>query len=565
MKRILFILSVLCSITAFGQKVLTVNVGGVGGGGGGVGDLTNVLNFNPKPDVGLVFNPNDSIIFIGDSYTFGKLSSTNAKRWTSLVATWLNVKEDNRGVSSTTLQKRTPIDRWASPNGVDAADNIPVKTFRKKLLVIAYGLNDIGMRGIGQYTPENYLADGNTVIAKAKAKGWPAENILIIGPYWMGQAGYNFYNANLSGSIKADIAWHKQYVESARSIARQNGTMFIDMYGNQLRNDTTLMGDAVHPTDSGHAYIAKVVYGYLTGSMYNPASLAGGGVAPSLGDTSTYMADSLTGVVGVYAMVKAVRSYSGPLVRIKRESDGAEQDIYADASGHLDAAAIASFSSGTNWYLAARYNQLGDGKDMLATVVGTRPRGYLSDGPMSPGGRPYAFYDGGDYMQYAGNICGPEVTVFSFVRMINAAGTTNPSSNIFFDATSTTSMSGSSGVRLSNYGGQAQWGTSVASGVGSYVQAANTENGVWRVHVGRKSPTGRTRFIDGVIVASDTEAGVNVYNSVNYNRIGAGLSSSATPTAFHNGGEAITIVVNAAVSDTDVQKVTAKIKKYYGL
>lgn len=57
-------------------------------------------------------------------------------------------------------------------------------------------------------------------------------------------------------------------------------------------------------------------------------------------------------------------AYTGPLIRIKRLSDGTESDI--NASGEdLDEAAINSFCSGTTCYVAKAYDQSGNGFDAI--------------------------------------------------------------------------------------------------------------------------------------------------------------------------------------------------------
>lgn len=57
-------------------------------------------------------------------------------------------------------------------------------------------------------------------------------------------------------------------------------------------------------------------------------------------------------------------AYSGPLIRIKRLSDGTESDINASGEG-LDEASINSFCSGTTCYVAKAYDQSGNGFDAI--------------------------------------------------------------------------------------------------------------------------------------------------------------------------------------------------------
>ncbi len=205
------------------------------------------------------------IVFFGDSFTFGVGASTTANRWTSLLCAYLGSTEINNGVSSTVLEKRTPLNPFGvGPNMVDNVSTIPTKDNTYALLVIAYGLNDAGWNG-GTHTTANYITDYNTVLAAAFAKGWHRSQILIIPPYFIRNTGRIAYAA-ANGGNKPTIQHFVNFVNAAESVAYSNGTLYNNIYYHQVLNDTTTTvfnADGLHPNNAGHAFIAYDVANYL--------------------------------------------------------------------------------------------------------------------------------------------------------------------------------------------------------------------------------------------------------------------------------------------------------------
>lgn len=248
----------------------TATFNATGGGGGTDTSLTNLLNFNQVPHTGLVVSK-DSVTFFGDSYTEGYGATSPAYRWTTLLCGFMNAVENNKGVAGTTLEKRVPQDYMAAPNMIDNLPNVPIKTFKQKLLVIAYGLNDMGQTAPA-YNATNYGIDYDSVIHYiTETKGWNAKDILLIPPYWIGQAGYNEY-ATITGNAAPTLARHLAFVDTTEQVARRWGTQYFNIFNDQLYNDTTLLvnsgGDYIHANDSGHLYIARDIAKYL-GANFN--------------------------------------------------------------------------------------------------------------------------------------------------------------------------------------------------------------------------------------------------------------------------------------------------------
>lgn len=205
----------------------------------------------------------DSVIISGDSYSAGSGASSLNLRWTSQLCSWMGATEYNMSIGGTTLEKRSPVD-WINPtNFIDRLATVPVKSAKIKLLIISYGLNDMGYTG-ANYNPTNFKIDFDSALHYlTTVKKYSAKNILILPPYWVGQASYNLY-ASMSGLAAPTVARHLDFVNAASETALKWGTLYYDIFHAQLANDTTLIsGDNIHPTDSGHLFIARSVADYL--------------------------------------------------------------------------------------------------------------------------------------------------------------------------------------------------------------------------------------------------------------------------------------------------------------
>jgi hypothetical protein len=224
-------------------------------------DVVNALSQYPLLHNNSRFNQGDSIYFFGDSYTYGS-GATSGYRWTTLVAYRLGAVEVNYGIPGSTLMKRSPVDWNGGTNMIDRLSTVPTKTFNRRLLVFAFGLNDLGQTAAA-YTVANFKTDYDSVMHYCANKGWAPYEILIIPPYWIGQAGYNAY-ATASGNAAPTYQRHLDFVQATQETATKWGTLYFNIYNDQLRNDTTLItGDNVHANDAGHAFIEWDVSRYI--------------------------------------------------------------------------------------------------------------------------------------------------------------------------------------------------------------------------------------------------------------------------------------------------------------
>lgn len=89
--------------------------------------------------------------------------------------------------------------------------------------------------------------------------------------------------------------------------------------------------------------------------------------------------DTIPNLVHVYEPARrTLTSYTGPLVRIRRSSDNAEQDFGSLANGDLDNAAITTFLGGSSPFVVTVYDQAGSNNPTQPTA-GNQPA-YVASG-----------------------------------------------------------------------------------------------------------------------------------------------------------------------------------------
>ncbi len=106
--------------------------------------------------------------------------------------------------------------------------------------------------------------------------------------------------------------------------------------------------------------------------------------------------DDYSGAAAAYSLRKLTNDYTGSAIRVRRESDDAEQDI-GFVNNELDTAALTTFCSGTNGFVTTWYDQAGS-NDATQTTSGSQPQIYDSaTGVVTLNGKPAAeFLDQSD-------------------------------------------------------------------------------------------------------------------------------------------------------------------------
>jgi hypothetical protein len=88
--------------------------------------------------------------------------------------------------------------------------------------------------------------------------------------------------------------------------------------------------------------------------------------------------------IGVWSIARRVVStYTGPLIRIRRASDNAEQDIgFVESGGHyvLDENAVTSFVGSSDWFIRTIYDQSLGGVNLEQTNTSLQPIGGTAGG-----------------------------------------------------------------------------------------------------------------------------------------------------------------------------------------
>lgn len=92
------------------------------------------------------------------------------------------------------------------------------------------------------------------------------------------------------------------------------------------------------------------------------------------GEAFTGLLDTVIGALAAYSVRRLSSAYSGSLVRVRRSSDNAEQDIGYDGSGNLDTAAMESFVGANDGFGVTWYDQSGNGRDTTQATASLQPR-----------------------------------------------------------------------------------------------------------------------------------------------------------------------------------------------
>jgi hypothetical protein len=94
---------------------------------------------------------------------------------------------------------------------------------------------------------------------------------------------------------------------------------------------------------------------------------------------------------------RLLSSYTGSLIRVRRSSDNAEQDIGYDGDGLLDTTALTTFTGAGNGFIVTEYDQSGNGHDAGQSTAAAQPQIVSSGSVLTTiNGRPSPNYDGTD-------------------------------------------------------------------------------------------------------------------------------------------------------------------------
>ena len=100
--------------------------------------------------------------------------------------------------------------------------------------------------------------------------------------------------------------------------------------------------------------------------------------------------DDYPNAAAAYSLRGLRFDYTGNLIRVRRSSDNAEQDIgfTNDDNRGLDTSALASFCSGTNGFVTTWYDQSGNARNLTQTTASSQLQIVSSGSVLTDGGNP---------------------------------------------------------------------------------------------------------------------------------------------------------------------------------
>lgn len=85
--------------------------------------------------------------------------------------------------------------------------------------------------------------------------------------------------------------------------------------------------------------------------------------------------DTYSGAAVAYSAARRLRTaYTGSLIRVRRSSDNAEQDIGYNANNLLDESALTTFVGANNGFVTTWYDQSGNAKNTTQATAANQPR-----------------------------------------------------------------------------------------------------------------------------------------------------------------------------------------------
>lgn len=84
--------------------------------------------------------------------------------------------------------------------------------------------------------------------------------------------------------------------------------------------------------------------------------------------------DVYSGATHAYSLRRLASSYSGPLIRVRRDNDNAELDIGFNQLGDLDKASLFAFIDGNSGFITTWYDQSGNSNNATQTTAANQCR-----------------------------------------------------------------------------------------------------------------------------------------------------------------------------------------------
>lgn len=112
--------------------------------------------------------------------------------------------------------------------------------------------------------------------------------------------------------------------------------------------------------------------------------------------SQTSLLDDYPSSSAAYSVRALNSAYTGPLLRVRRSSDNAEQDIRALYDGNLDEEGLLNFVGANDGFVVTWYDQSGNGLDITNATAAQQPQIVSSGTLLTIGSKPTVRFDGTD-------------------------------------------------------------------------------------------------------------------------------------------------------------------------
>lgn len=287
---------------------------------------------------------------------------------------------------------------------------------------------------------------------------------------------------------------------------------------------------------------------------HNLPLFAGGTPQPkSRGVATALLLDSLTGAVAAYSVRKLRTAYAGSALRLRRDSDNAEQDVGFIGS-NLDTASAATFIGGGNGYGATFYDQVGS-YDLTQSTAAQQAL-YSATG--GAGSKPCFTFDATDDI-FARTASKP--TLSTGVTYLAVVKYTTDSRYLC-------AIGGAyngAGVRLWVIAPNWRFNLQTAAQSPADLVKAGAATSFQLVTARYAAATGvRELWINGGTVATDTLTPSNLNQNATLMFLG-GAQHDTLVYSYFGGSVCEWIVCNAAISDAEKTALQSNIATYYGI
>lgn len=137
----------------------------------------------------------------------------------------------------------------------------------------------------------------------------------------------------------------------------------------------------------------------------------------------TGLLDTYSGASAAYSLRRLSSTYTGNLIRVRRSSDNAEQNIGYDSNNVLDTASLLTFCGAGNGFVTTWYDQSGNANNATNSTAIAQPQIVSSGAMILINGKPSVQFDGSNDLLNLGSVITAGASSFnSFVAKRAASG-----------------------------------------------------------------------------------------------------------------------------------------------